>query len=98
MSNLPAVHGDRRTAHSLHYCPHVSPLSRRQLQTHSSTTSLQREWPSCITLNHREIPSLHHEEIIVKREEVAMILTSLCEHPGKEQREWSSGNGAHNAP
>jgi len=33
---------------------------------------------------------LHHEEIIVKREEVAMLLTSLCEHPGKEQQEWGS--------
>src|SRR5664280_1917777 len=42
--------------------------------------------PSCITLIHRELPSLHHEEIIVKREEVAMILTSLREQEGKEQR------------
>src|SRR5664280_1047858 len=30
--------------------------------------------PHCITLNHRELPSLHHEEIIVKREEVAIAL------------------------
>src|SRR5664280_767149 len=44
MPNLLAVHGDRRTAHSLHHCSHVSPLSRHQLPTHSSTTGLQREW------------------------------------------------------
>src|SRR5450830_724076 len=44
MPNLLALHSDRRTAHSLHHCSHISPLSRHQLQTHSSTTSLQREW------------------------------------------------------
>jgi len=46
---------------------------------------VSKQSPSCITLNHRELPSLHHEEIIVKREEVAMILTSLCDQEGKEQ-------------
>src|SRR5450756_1102134 len=30
----------------------------------------------CIILIHRELPSLHYEEIIVKREEVAMMQTS----------------------
>ena len=34
---------------------------------------------------YREVPPLHHEEIIVKREKVAMILTSLREQEGKEQ-------------
>jgi len=49
-------------------------------------------WTSCIILIHRGLPSLHHEEIIAKREEVAMILTSLCNQEGKEQR-----HGAVNA-
>jgi len=29
--------------------------------------------------------SLHHQEIIVNRGEVAMMLICLCEHVGKEQ-------------
>src|SRR5450756_363814 len=34
---------------------------------------------------YRELPPPHHEEIIVNGEEGAMMLTSLCEHVGKEQ-------------
>jgi hypothetical protein len=33
---------------------------------------------------YRELPSPHHEEIIVNGEDVAMMLTCLCEHVGKD--------------
>src|SRR5664280_2249936 len=39
--------------------------------------SVQR--PRCIISIYRDLPSLHHKEILVKREEMAMMLTSLDE-------------------
>ena len=56
------------------------------------TTGYNDKSAGCIISIHREPPSLHHEEIVVKREEVAMMLTCLCEHVGKEQH-----HGAINA-
>src|SRR5664280_1219923 len=64
--------------------PHcLSTGARDPLRVYEDRVVVQA--PSCIILIHREPPSLHHEEIIVKREEVAMILTSLRDQERKEQ-------------